>query len=168
MSTASGTIWRSWQERTPLTEPVCWETERRGRDRADKPEYKVKLNIAWCFSNRVHLIEHYHNSSFLEYGGSPDKATRLAFVYAIDKYLKENNKYTKGESKITFPDVQDCLVLVSSNFSTQTSYENQTKKAITNKFVQDAMSEFLREQLQVYFIENRGGGGEDRQSGAGE
>ena len=107
------------------------------------------------FSNRVHLIEHYHNSSFLEYGGSPDKATRLAFVYAIDKYLKENNKYTKGESKITFPDVQDCLVLVSSNFSTQTSYENQTKKAITNKFVQDAMSEFLREQLQVYFIENR-------------
>ena len=139
----------------PLTEPVCWETERRGRDRVDKPEYKVKLNIAWCFSNRVHLIEHYHNSSFLEYGGSPDKATRLAFVYAIDKYLKENNKYTKGESKITFPDVQDCLVLVSSNFSTQTSYENQTKKAITNKFVQDAMSEFLREQLQVYFIENR-------------
>ena len=139
----------------PLTEPVCWETERRGRDRADKPEYKVKLNIAWCFSNRVHLIEHYHNSSFLEYGGSPDKATRLAFVYAIDKYLKENNKYTKGESKITFPDVQDCLVLVSSNFSTQTSYENQTKKAITNKFVQDAMSEFLREQLLVYFIENR-------------
>ena len=139
----------------PLTEPVCWETERRGRDRADKPEYKVKLNIAWCFSNRVHLIEHYHNSSFLEYGGSPDKATRLAFVYAIDKYLKENNKYTKGESKITFPDVQDCLVLVSSNFSTQTSYENQTKKAITNKFVQDAMLEFLREQLQVYFIENR-------------
>ena len=139
----------------PLTEPVCWETERRGRDRADKPEYKVKLNIAWCFSNRVHLIEHYHNSSFLEYGGSPDKATRLAFVYAIDKYLKENNKYTKGESKITFPDVQDCLVLVSSNFSTQTNYENQTKKAITNKFVQDAMSEFLREQLQVYFIENR-------------
>ena len=115
----------------------------------------MKLNIAWCFSNRVHLIEHYHNSSFLEYGGSPDKATRLAFVYAIDKYLKENNKYTKGESKITFPDVQDCLVLVSSNFSTQTSYENQTKKAITNKFVQDAMSEFLREQLQVYFIENR-------------
>ena len=139
----------------PLTEPVCWETERRGRDRADKPEYKVKLNIAWCFSNRVHLIEHYHNSSFLEYGGSPDKATRLAFVYAIDKYLKENNKYTKGESKITFPDVQDCLVLVSSNFSTQTSYENQTKKAITNKFIQEAMTEFLKEGLEIYFIENK-------------
>ena len=138
----------------PITEPVCWEAERQGRDRADKPEYKVKLNIAWCFSNRVHLMEHYHNSSFLEHGGSPDKATRLAFVAALDKYLRDNNKYTKGESKITFPDVQECLLLVSSNFSTQTSYENQTKKAITNKFIQDAMSEFLRQQLQVYFIEN--------------
>ena len=137
-----------------LTMPQFWEAERRGRDRADKPEYKIKLNIACCFSNRVHLVEHYHNSSFLEYGGAPEKATRLAFVAAIDKYLRENNKYTKGESKITFPDVQDCLILVSNNFSTQTSYENQTKKAINNKFVQDAMSEFLREQLQVYFIEN--------------
>ena len=45
-------------------------------------------------------------------------------------------------------------MLVSSNFSTQTSYENQTKKAITNKFVQEAMTEFLRAQLEVYFIEN--------------
>ena len=112
----------------PITRPVCWEAERQGRDRADKPEYKVKLNIAWCFSNRVHLMEHYHNSSFLEHGGSPDKATRLAFVAALDKYLRENNKYTKGESKITFPDVQECLLLVSSNFSTQTSYENQHPK----------------------------------------
>ncbi|MBE6989792.1 MAG: DNA topoisomerase [Ruminococcaceae bacterium] len=138
-----------------LTEPVCWEAERRGRDRADKPEYKVKLNVACCFSNRVSVCEHYHNSSFLEHGGSPEKATRLAFVAAIDKYLRENNKYLKSEAKITFADVQDCLVLVSNSFSTQTSYENQTKKAITNKFVQDAMSEFLRSRLEVYFIENR-------------
>ena len=139
----------------PLTEPVFWEAERRGRDRADKPEYKVKLNIAWCFSNRVHLIEHYHNSSFLEHGGSPEKATRSAMVSAIDKYLRDNSKYTKGESKITFPDVQDCLVLVSNNFSTQTSYENQTKKAITNKFVQETMTEFLRSRMEIYFIENK-------------
>ncbi len=138
-----------------LTEPVCWEAERRGRDRADKPEYKVRLNVAFCFSNRVSVCEHYHNSSFLEHGGSPEKATRLAFVSAIDKYLRDNNKYLKSEARITFADVQDCLVLVSNNFSTQTSYENQTKKAITNKFVQDAMSEFLRSQLEVYFIENR-------------
>ena len=138
-----------------LTEPVFWEAERRGRDRADKPEYKVKLSVALCFSNRVAVCEYYHNSSFLEHGGSPEKATRSALVSAIDKYLRDNNKYTKGEAKITFPDVQDCLVLVSNNFSTQTSYENQTKKAITNKFIQEAMTEFLRSRLEIYFIENR-------------
>ena len=139
----------------PLTEPVFWEAERRGRDRADKPEYKVKLSVALCFSNRVAVCEHYHNSSFLEHGGSPEKATRSAMVSAIDKYLRDNNKYTKGESRITFPDVQDCLILVSNSFSTQTSYENQTKKAITNKFVQEAMTEFLRSRMEIYFIENK-------------
>ena len=138
-----------------LIEPVFWEAERRGRDRADKPEYKVKLSVALCFSNRVALCEHYHNSSFLEHGGSPEKATRSAMVSAIDKYLRDNNKYTRGESKITFPDVQDCLILVSNNFSTQTSYENQTKKAITNKFIQEAMTEFLRSRMEIYFIENK-------------
>ena len=138
-----------------LTEPVFWEAERRGRDRADKPEYKVKLSVALCFSNRVALCEHYHNSSFLEHGGSPEKATRSAMVSAIDKYLRDNNKYTRGESKITFPDVQDCLILVSNNVSTQTSYENQTTKAITNKFIQEAMTEFLRSRMEIYFIENK-------------
>ena len=138
-----------------LTEPVFWETERRGRDRADKPEYKVKLSVALCFSNRTAVCEYYHNSSYLEHGGSPEKATRSAMVSAIDKYLRDNNKYTKGESKITFPDVQDCLILVSNSFSTQTSYENQTKKAITNKFVQEAMTEFLRSRMEIYFIENK-------------
>ena len=138
-----------------LTEPVFWEAERRGRDRADKPEYKVKLSVALCFSNKTALCEYYHNSSFLEHGGSPEKATRSAMVSAIDKYLRDNNKYTKGEPKITFPDVQDCLILVSNSFSTQTSYENQTKKAITNKFVQEAMTEFLRSRMEIYFIENK-------------
>mgnify|MGYP000289518820 FL=1 len=138
-----------------LTEPVFWEAERKGRDRADKPEYKVKLSVALCFSNKTALCEYYHNSSFLEHGGSPEKATRSAMVSAIDKYLRDNNKYVKGEAKITFPDVQDCLILVSSSFSTQTSYENQTKKAITNKFIQEAMTEFLRSRLEIYFIENR-------------
>ena len=138
-----------------LTEPVYWEGERRGRDRPDKPEYKVKLSVALCFSNKTALCEYYHNSSFLEHGGSPEKATRSAMVSAIDKYLRDNNKYVKGETKITFPDVQDCLILVSSSFSTQTSYENQTKNAITNKFIQEAMTEFLRSRLEIYFIENR-------------
>ncbi|USF28445.1 DNA gyrase subunit B [Firmicutes bacterium ASF500] len=137
-----------------LTTPVFWQTERKGRDRADKPEYKVKLSVSFCFSNKVQLVEHYHNSSWLEHGGSPEKAMRSAFVSALDAYLKQQGKYTKNESKITFPDIQDALVLVSNNFSTQTSYENQTKKAINNKFVQEAMTEFLRAQMEVYFIEN--------------
>ncbi|WP_209346556.1 toprim domain-containing protein [Flavonifractor sp. AGMB03687] len=138
----------------PLTQPVFWQTERKGRDRADKDEYKVKLSVSFCFSNTVQVIEYYHNSSWLEHGGSPEKAVKSAFVNGIDAYLKAQGKYQKNESKLTWADVEDCLVLVSNNFSTQTSYENQTKKAITNKFVQEAMTEFLRSQLEVYFIEN--------------
>ncbi len=137
-----------------LTSMQFWKAERRGRDREDKPEYKVKLNVACCFSNRVKKAEYYHNSSFLEHGGSPERAVKLAFVYMIDNYIKNAGKYNKGESKITFADVEDCLVLVSSSFSTQTSYENQTKKAITNKFIYEAMNEFLRHQIEVYFLEN--------------
>ena len=131
-----------------------WQTERKGRDRADKPEYKVKINAALCFSNKKQLKEYYHNSSFLEHGGAPEKAVRSAFVSQIDAYLKANSKYLKTDSKINFQDIEDCLILVVSSFSTQTSYENQTKKAITNKFIQEAMTEFFRHQLEVYFIEN--------------
>ena len=138
-----------------LTAPAYMETERRGRDRADKPEYKVKISAAFCFSNRVNDIEYYHNSSWLEYGGAPEKAAKSAFTSAIDAYIKQQGKYQKSESKINFQDVQDCLILVTNCFSTITSYENQTKKAITNKFIQEAMTEFLRSRLEIYFIENR-------------
>jgi len=139
----------------PLTQPYFIEAERRGRDREDMPDYKVKLSAAFCFSNRVNLLEYYHNSSWLEHGGSPEKATKTAFVYAIDAYIRKAGKYQKNESKISFPDVQDCLILVTNCFSTQTSYENQTKKAITNKFVQEAMTDFFKSQLEVYFIEHK-------------
>ena len=138
-----------------LTAPAYMETERRGRDRADKPEYKVKISAAFCFSNRVNDIEYYHNSSWLEYGGAPEKAAKSAFTSAIDAYIKQQGKYQKSESKINFQDVQDCLILVTNCFSTITSYENQTKKAITNKFIQEAMTEFFREQLEIYFIEHK-------------
>lgn len=131
------------------------EAERRGRDRADLEEYKVKMSFAFCFCNENHMLEYYHNSSFLEHGGAPDKAVRNAFVYAIDQYLKQNGKYNKNEKKIQFDDVADSLLLVSNSLSTMTSYENQTKKAITNKFIQDSMTEFLRDQLGIYFIENK-------------
>ena len=142
-------------EGNAFTMPQFWETERRGRDREDKPEYKVKITAALCFSRSMSLLEYYHNSSWLEHGGAPDKAARNAFVYAIDAYLKQTGKYVKNESKITFQDVADCLVLVTNCFSTQTSYENQTKKSINNRFIQEAMTEFFRSRLQVYFIENK-------------
>ena len=138
-----------------LTGPVFFETERKGRDREDLPEYKVKITASFCFSNRISVQEYYHNSSWLEHGGSPEKAARSAFVAEIDSYLRKNNKYQKNESKIAFTDVQDCLVLVTNCFSTETSFENQTKKAITNKFIQESTTEFLRSQLEVYFIENK-------------
>lgn len=139
---------------TSIGTPQDWQTQRQGKDREDKDEYKVKLHVAIAFSNKVKLVEHYHNSSWLEYGGVPDKAMRQALTSQIDSYLKSTNKYNKGESKITFADIEECLVFISSNFSTQTSYENQTKKAITNKFIYDAMTEWLKHCVEVYFIEN--------------
>ncbi len=138
-----------------LTSVQFLQAERKGKDRADKPEYKVKLSCAFCFSSAISKTEYYHNSSWLEYGGAPDKAVRSAFVSAIDSYIKQIGKYQKNESKISFQDVSDSLILVTNCFSTYTSYENQTKKAITNKFIQDSMSEFLKEGLEVYFIENK-------------
>ncbi|HPP84908.1 MAG TPA: toprim domain-containing protein [Bacillota bacterium] len=137
-----------------ISPPADFSTERVGRDREDKDFYKLKVHMAFCFTNRTSRIEFYHNSSWLEHGGSPDKATRSAFVWAIDKYLKTNNKYAKNESKITYADVEESLVFIVNSFSTQTSYENQTKKAITNTFITEAMTDFFKHSLEVYFIEN--------------
>ncbi len=139
----------------PLTTAQVLTADKRGKDRADKPEYKVKLSCAFCFSRTVQRLEYYHNSSWLEHGGAPDKAVRSAFVSALDAYLKQNNKYQKNESKITFQDIADSLVLVTNCFSTLTSYENQTKKSITNKFIQEATADFLKQGLEIYFIENK-------------
>ncbi len=138
-----------------FTDIQFYETSTRGKDREDKPEYKVKMQIAFCFNNQTNLLEYYHNSSFLEYGGAPDKAVKNALVYEIDKCLKARGKYNKDESKITFADIEDSLILVVNSFSTITSYENQTKKSITNKFIQETMTDFLKQQLEIYFIENK-------------
>ena len=137
-----------------LTSPVLWHLETQGRDRADKDEYKLKAVFSFCVSNAVNKLEYYHNSSFLEHGGSPDKAVKVAFTYALDKYIKNAGKYNKNESKITFADIADCLVLVINSFSTLTSYENQTKKSITNTFIYEAMADFLKTNLEIYFVEN--------------
>ncbi len=134
---------------------LMWKGERKGRDRADKPEYLVKMNMALNFSNKVQKKEYYHNSSYLEYGGAPDKAVRSAFVSQFDAFFKQNNKYNKNESKVSFADIEESLVMVISSFSNQTSYENQTKKAITNKFIQEALTDFIKQNLEVFFIENK-------------
>ncbi|MBQ3955667.1 MAG: DNA topoisomerase [Clostridia bacterium] len=139
---------------TAETKIACFHLETKGRDRADMKDYKLVADVAWTVSKSVRVIEHYHNSSWLEHGGSPDKAVRLAFVSAVDKRLKATGKYNKNESKITFPDVEDCLVLVTNSFSTRPSYANQTKKAITNSFIAEAMNEFLKNQLEYFFAEN--------------
>ena len=138
-----------------LTAPYYIESERRGRDREDKPEYKVRMSAAFCFSKETKALEYYHNSSWLEHGGAPDAAAKNAFVYAIDAYIKKVGKYQKNESRITFQDVADCLLLVTNCFSTRTSYENQTKKAINNRFIREAMTAFFKEKLEIYFIENK-------------
>lgn len=138
-----------------FTTPQYWECERKGKDRDDLPEYKLKIKAAICFSLKTQLKEYFHNSSFLEHGGAPEKAFRSAFVNQINAYLKSNNKYAKNDGQINIQDVEDCIIFVVSSFSTQTSYENQTKKAITNKFIQEAMTDFFRKQLEVYFIENK-------------
>ncbi len=138
-----------------LTPVQFWKCERKGKDREDKPEYKVKINVAVAFSNHNKMTEYYHNSSWLEHGGSPEKAVRYAFVTQLDAYIKQQNKYQKNESKISFSDIEECLNICISSFSTQTSYENQTKKAITNKFIYEAMADFLKHQLEIYFIENK-------------
>ena len=138
-----------------LSQPQTWSCERVGRDRDDLPEYKVTLRVTFCFSNKVQGLEYYHNSSFLEHGGAPDLAVKSAFVYAFDNYIRQTGKYTKNESRISFPDIADCLLLISNSQSTETSYENQTKKAISNKFIRECMNEFLRHQLEVFFIEHK-------------
>ena len=140
---------------TAFTTPQFWECERKGRDREDLPDYKLKIKAALCFSLKTQLKEYFHNSSFLEHGGAPEKAFKSAFVNQINAYLKANNKYTKADGQINIQDIEDCIIFVVSSFSTQTSYENQTKKAITNKFIQEAMTDYFRKQLEVYFIENK-------------
>ncbi len=138
-----------------FTMPVFWETERRGRDAEFRDEMKLKITAAFCFSKKVSMVEYYHNSSWLEHGGSPDRAVRFGLVAAFDRYLRENNKYGKNESKIIYQDIQDCLVMVTNCFSTIAAFENQTKKAVNSKFVQEAMTAFLKERFEVWFIENK-------------
>ncbi len=137
-----------------MTPTQLWKIETKGRDREDLPDYKFKAEVTFCFA-KSGKAEYYHNSSFLEYGGAPDKAVKNAFTYAIDKYIKAQNKYTRNESKISFQDIEDNLAVIVNSASTQTSYENQTKKAITNAFIQKALTDFIKTNLEIYLTENQ-------------
>ena len=141
-----------------ITTPFLIEGDGVGRDREDRDDYKVKASLAFCFNNESKTIEYYHNSSWLELGGSPDKAVRTAFVSIFDKEIKNRNKYNKGESKINFSDIEDSLILICNSFSTETSYANQTKKAINNKYIQDFLTSLIKEKLEIWFIENKSDG----------
>ncbi|MCL2060270.1 MAG: toprim domain-containing protein [Oscillospiraceae bacterium] len=141
-----------------LTPVRFYEASTSGRDREDRPEYKLKIQVAFCFHNDANILEYYHNSSWLEHGGAPDRAVRSAFVYEVDRCLRQRGKYTKDEAKVTFGDVAESLALVTNSMSTESSYENQTKKAITNKFIAEAMTDYIKQWLEVYFIESRAEG----------
>ncbi len=140
-------------ENITISSPTLWKIETKGRDREDLPDYKFKAEIAFCFAQSG-VAEYYHNASYLEYGGSPDKAVRNAFSYSIDKFIKNQNKYTKNEQKISFQDIEDNLVIIINSASSHTSYENQTKKSINNAFIAKALTEFLKTNLEIYLTEN--------------
>ncbi len=101
-----------------FTMPVYWEADRRGRDTETRPEMKLKITAGFCFSKKVSRIEYYHNSSWLEYGGSPDKAffkeqlqvwfienkqdaDRAADQVLINKRARESAEKTKSSMKKT-------------------------------------------------------------------
>lgn len=86
-----------------LTPVVFCQSTAEGRDREDRPDYKVKMSAAFCFSNKNQLLEYYHNSSWLEHGGSPDRAVKLAFVNQIDAFLKAKNLYKKARARSPSP-----------------------------------------------------------------
>lgn len=135
-------------------EPVYITGRGKGQDTDKRKPYSVNFELVFEFNNEAAQQMYFHNSSNLIHGGSPQKAVENAFVYCIDKYLKDNNKYNKGEKRISANDVLDSLLLISSSFSTFTSYSNQTKTAISNKFVQELIQDTIKEQLNIYFLEN--------------
>ena len=153
-----------------VTQPVYWEetvsgtvTNAQDGDDGDDgeeeesqtgEEYKLKMTVSFCVTTKNTCKEYYHNSSYLEHGGSPEKAVQTAFVNAVDKYCRDNGKYTKGESRPVFKDILDCLVIVTNCFSNIISYENQTKKGISNRFIRVEMTSFFKKNLEVYFVEN--------------
>ena len=154
-----------------ITEPVYWEDTVNGvvkrevvgdpaiggenaHKKFEKKEYSLKMTVSFAVCRSESFMECYHNSSFLLNGGAPVDAIHSAFVSVIDKFCQDKGKYQKNESKILKDDVDDCLVIVTNCFSNIISYENQTKKSVSDKFVRDEMTAFLKKNLEIYLTEN--------------
>lgn len=144
----------NYVEKDAFTDIQYWESKARGKDHENRKEYSSKYQIAFCFSNQKPMLKAYHNSSYLKHGGVTHDAVKTAFTYTIDKLIKTQGKYNKNEKKITFADIEDSIAVIVNTYSTHTSYENQTKFAINNKFIKEYLTEFLKDKLEVYFIEN--------------
>ena len=99
------------------------------------------------FNNKHTDSLYFHNSSPLLYGGSPRRAREKAFMEFFKSELKKTDSNRAKE--LEFDDIQDSLIFISNTFSTETSYENQTKRAINNKFIED----FLTQQITKYLKE---------------
>lgn len=130
-------------------------TEASGKDNSKSDEYKIKCQIVFCFNNEVNYMQYFHNSSCLINGGTPETFIKKAFTYSIDKYIKDNNLYKKSEKQINFDDIKESLIIISNTFSTISLFTDQTKKCIDSTFMQDYMTTYLKEQLNIYFTENK-------------
>lgn len=138
-----------------ITTPVLFEASGSGKDKDDRESYDVSFQIAFCFNNAHNGNWYFHNSSPLEYGGSPAEAMKIAFTNVIDKQITIRNGYQKAERKIKFDDIKDSLLYISNSFSSYTSYANQTKKSIDNIFIKKLMIDKISEGLEVWFLENK-------------
>lgn len=117
--------------------------------------FSVLLDLYFTFNNHVNKIDLYHNSSFLEDGGSPENAIKTSFLNVFNKFVKDEGLLKKGEKNLIFEDITQSLIFISSTFSTNNLYTGQSKKKIKSKFLQDYMTEFLKTQLTVICKENK-------------
>ncbi|MER2007171.1 MAG: toprim domain-containing protein [Psychrobacillus sp.] len=137
-----------------LTNVIHFNTERKGRDNEEDKDYKIKANIYFSFNRETSFNRYYHNTSWLANGGTPEDFIKNSFTFIVDKFLKEQNLYNKNEKKVSFDDIADSLVIVTSTFSTISLFTDQTKKEMRSDFMKKEITAWMREQLSIYFVEN--------------
>ncbi len=99
-----------------LTEPFFIQADRRGRDRDDLPDYNVKITACLCFSRTLQMQEYYHNSSWLENGGAPEKAVRSALtsdrrVHQVAGQVHQKRNRHQMAGRAGLPGARDELLL---------------------------------------------------------